>query len=331
MSHVYPPSPAEVPDDLLRPTVRYRLQVAVVLVSLLLFLALYLALVAASGWLTWRMIEAPLVGRGLYAIILKIGSIGAAGMLFVFLVKGLFKMQRDDRSDLMEIDPAKEPRFFEFLRRLVEETGAPMPKRVYLTSEVNAAVFYDSSVLSLFFPVRKNLLVGLGLVNALNLSELKAVLGHELGHFSQGTMRVGSYVYVANRIVCDIVLGRDRWDDLLREWRRQDLRIAIFGWVLSAIVWVVRKVLELLASSEELRFPKLRNMNEGEPLRAFLLQQPVVPSRPTEGSIDGAWVQLLLDQLAEIDDKLARLYFKSMGGLLALQEEIARRARALAV
>lgn len=241
---LYPPSPETIPVELTRPTMRYRVQVAVVLVSLFVFLALYVALVAASGWLVWQAIVAPLVGRGFYGILLKLGSIGAAGMLFVFLLKGLFTMQRDDRSDLIEVQPSEEPRLFDFLRRLSAETGAPMPKHVYLSAEVNAAVFYDSSVLSLFLPVRKNLLIGLGLVNALNLSELKAVLGHELGHFSQGTMRVGSYVYVANRIIADIVFSRDKWDDLLDAWRRQDVRIAIFGWILTAIVWTVRKVLQ---------------------------------------------------------------------------------------
>ena len=76
--------------------------------------------------------------------------------------------------------------------------------------DVNAAVFYNESLLSLFLPASKNLVIGLGLVNRLNLSEFKAVLAHEFGHFSQSSMKLGTYVYTANRILADIVYARDR-------------------------------------------------------------------------------------------------------------------------
>ena len=47
---------------------------------------------------------------------------------------------------------------------------------------MNAAVFYDLSIFNLFFPSKKNLEIGLGLVNVLNLGEFKAILAHEFGH-----------------------------------------------------------------------------------------------------------------------------------------------------
>ncbi|MGE0787346.1 MAG: M48 family metallopeptidase [Sandaracinaceae bacterium] len=240
----YPASPKEVPEDFLRSTGRYRMQVAVVLATLVVFLVFYAACVAASGWLLFEAATYPIGRIGVVTILIKVGACFMTGMLFVFLVKGLFKIQRDDRSGLVEVHEDQEPRLFAFLRALTEETGAPMPKHVYLSAEVNAAVFYDHSVLSLILPVQKNLLIGCGLVNHLNVSELKAVLGHELGHFSQSSMRLGSYVYLANRVVADLVYARDKWDDLLDGWRRQDLRIAVFGWILTGIVWLVRQVLQ---------------------------------------------------------------------------------------
>lgn len=45
---LYPPSPANVPPDLTRPSGDYRLRVFVVLVSLFAFLLLYLALTVGS-------------------------------------------------------------------------------------------------------------------------------------------------------------------------------------------------------------------------------------------------------------------------------------------
>ena len=48
MNPLYPSGPPNVPKDFTQPTARYRFEAALVLVSLLLSLALYLALVAAS-------------------------------------------------------------------------------------------------------------------------------------------------------------------------------------------------------------------------------------------------------------------------------------------
>src|SRR5262249_18091768 len=160
------------------------------------------------------------------------------------LVKGLFKRQRVDAALQVEVTEAQQPRLFAFLRRLCKDTGAPRPRRVYLSAEVNAAVFYHPSFLSLFLPTRKNLVIGLGLVNRLNLSEFKAVLAHEFGHFSQSSMKLGSYVYTSNQIINELVFGRDWLDDLMGMLRGLDVRIAVFAWAFTGVLWGVRKTLQ---------------------------------------------------------------------------------------
>lgn len=211
------------------------------LLGLALFVALYVGAIAATIFLlseTWQ-----LEARGRGGVWLLIGGTVLFGFLLAFFVKGFFHVRRRDLAGLVEITRVEEPRLFGFLDGLLGETGAPPPKRVYLSADVNAAVFYDTSILSLVLPVRKNLLIGLGLVNALTVSELKAVLGHELGHFAQSSMRLGQYVYVANGIIHDLVWGRDTWDDLLENAKRIDFRIAVFAWILAAIVWLLRRAL----------------------------------------------------------------------------------------
>ncbi|MGV8137088.1 MAG: M48 family metallopeptidase [Mangrovibacterium sp.] len=84
--------------------------------------------------------------------------------------------------------------------------------------DVNASVFYDSSFRSLFFPVKKNLDIGLGLINSVNQAELKAVLAHEFGHFSQRSMKVGSYVYTVNNVIYNLVYNYDEWDRTIQKW-----------------------------------------------------------------------------------------------------------------
>jgi Zn-dependent protease with chaperone function len=161
-------------------------------------------------------------------------------MLLLFLVKGLFKGQSTDRSGLIPVERREQPELFRFIDRICEETSAPKPAGVYISSDVNAAVFYNTSLVNLIVPPRKYLLIGAGLVNAVNLREFKAVLAHEFGHFSQRSLALGTYVYVANRVLGDIVYGRDKWDDVLKRWCGLDLRISFPAWGLRGVVWVLR-------------------------------------------------------------------------------------------
>lgn len=239
----YPPSPAEIPP-LVAVTGTYRLRVVLVLLSLILFLGIYLALLVGSGYLVCLSFDMPTPkGRG---VLLKLATMVGSPMLFLFLLKGIFKRNRMETENLIEVHEADQPRFFKFVRRLCREADSPIPGKIYLTYDVNAAVTYPHSLLYLFWPVRKNLVVGLGLVNCLNLSEFKAVLAHEFGHFAQSSMKLGQFVYVANRIICDMVYGRDFWDDLILKWRRIDIRLSFPAWVLSFLVWILRQFLGLI-------------------------------------------------------------------------------------
>ena len=68
----------------------------------------------------------------------------------------------------------------------------------------------------------------MGLVNVLTLSEFKAVLAHEFGHFSQNSMKLHRYVYTANRIIADMVIGRDWLDNLLDRCKQREDALAAF-------------------------------------------------------------------------------------------------------
>ena len=210
---IYPPGPAGVPADLTAPSWRYRWQVLVVLTTLFLFLFLYLGMIAGTAYLFSYAWQYP-VEKGAspgYWVWKVLGLLGAALILFL-LVRGLFRHSKTDRALLVEVREADQPLLFAFLRQLCGELKAPLPHQVFLSPEVNAAMFADTSLLSLFRPARRNLLIGLGLVNALNLTEFKAVLAHEFGHFSQKSTRLTRYVYTANPIMADLVYGRD-WLD----------------------------------------------------------------------------------------------------------------------
>lgn len=212
---VYPPGPAGVPANLTAPSARYRWQVLVVLVCLFVFLLLYLALVGGAAYLFGFALLYPIEENDLVALAWKGLALLGSGLLLFFLVRGLFRRSQADPDLLVEVREADQPTLFAFLRRLCEDLKAPFPHHVFLSPDVNAAVFANTSILSLFLPARRNLLVGLGLVNALNLTEFKAVLAHEFGHFSQKSTRLTRYVYTANPIMADLVYRRDWLDNLV--------------------------------------------------------------------------------------------------------------------
>src|SRR5262249_50389516 len=153
MAPLYPPSPLDVPKDFTRLTGRYRRQVVWVLLGLVFSLALYLALLIGSAWACHWLLTAPWPQRADRGYgILRIAGIVCSGLMCLYLVKGLFKSSRQDQSLLVEIKEQDQPELFDFIRQICAETRAPFPGRVYLTPEVNAAVFYHSSFLNLVFP-----------------------------------------------------------------------------------------------------------------------------------------------------------------------------------
>jgi Zn-dependent protease with chaperone function len=245
---LYPPNVTGVPADLTRAPRAYTAQVVLVLICLLAFLALYFGLLGLCGWIVLHAITAwvnappPIEGAPRHddpSWVLP----AVAALVFLFMVKSLFHWKRSEEETRIEITEKEQPDLFRFVRHICADTGAPSPYRIFLSPDVNAAVFYHSSLLNLIFPVRKNLLIGLGLVNSLTLSEFKAVLAHEFGHFSQNSMRLGNYVYVANRVMYDIVFSRDALDDLLRSARRTGGRIAVLAIGAGGVVWLLRQTM----------------------------------------------------------------------------------------
>lgn len=158
-------------------------------------------------------------GKG---IILILGAVIGLGLLSImlglYLVKPLFAFKKNKNDARVEIFENECPELFAMIRDVAKKIGCKMPKHVYLTPDVNACVFYDSSFWSIFFPVKKNLEIGLGLFDDTSVEEVKSVIAHEFGHFSQNSMKIGSTVYVTNTILHDLVYSEDFWDRFIDKW-----------------------------------------------------------------------------------------------------------------
>jgi Zn-dependent protease with chaperone function len=223
----YPPSPDDVPEGLIEPGPLFRRHVNLVITSLILFFLIYLGLVLGC------VIMILLVGRSNLPVVLRVVGIILFALVALFLLKNLFRRRSAMKGNELRIEKDEHPRLFKFLEKVCEETGAPFPDEVYVNHEVNAAAGSDISIAGLFAAPRLRLVLGLGLVNVINLTEFKALLAHEFGHLSQFEQKSAPYVRLAMSIVGNIISGRDFVD------RGLQTAYASVWWFFGPLYWTV--------------------------------------------------------------------------------------------
>jgi len=122
----------------------------------------------------------------LYFIV--IGLIGGGTVLWTML-------PRRDRFDPPGplLPPEKHPRFFAVLREIAGKTGQTMPKFVYLLHDFNAWVMQRGG--SDVYGGDRMLGIGLPMLQQMSVSQLKAILAHEFGHYHNGDTAFGARIY----------------------------------------------------------------------------------------------------------------------------------------
>jgi Zn-dependent protease with chaperone function len=91
------------------------------------------------------------------------------------------------------LGPGRHPRLFAELRQIAAAAAQPMPVEVYLVADVNAWVAHRGGVMGV--GAHEVMGLGLPLLHALRVSELRAVLAHEFGHYVSGDVKLGPWVY----------------------------------------------------------------------------------------------------------------------------------------
>jgi len=142
------------------------------------------------------------VAAGLIAIAAAIAYYGralGAKIAVVFLGGGVLILwailPRRDRFEPPgpRLREDAEPRLFAELVGIARAVGQPMPAEVYLDGTVNAWVAERGGILGI--GRRRVMGLGLPLLQALTIAELRAVLAHEFGHYHGGDTRLGPWVY----------------------------------------------------------------------------------------------------------------------------------------
>lgn len=224
--------------------------VLAIVVFLISYTILFLFAIGLAGICVYAGLAIIVSHPSFLTIVLGLG-LGSLGVfVLIFLMKFLFSSKKFDRSHLVEIQRADHPELFGMIDEIVQKVGTNFPKKVYLSADVNASVFYDSNFWSMFLPIKKNLQIGLGLVNTLTKSELKAVLAHEFGHFSQKSMKVGSYVYHVNQVIFNLLFENDGYEKMIERWGNISGYFSIFNFlavkIVKGIQWILGKLYGLV-------------------------------------------------------------------------------------
>ncbi len=112
--------------------------------------------------------------------------------------------------------------------------------------------------------------------------------------------------------------------NFLQSLKSSQLDTEAFREILAILRETHHVLRDALKSAEDMTIPALKNMTAGEPLRPFLLEKRLIEGLSKyDQSFNTRWIAKLLDQMNEVQKKVDRLHFKSLGGILALQERIA--------
>ena len=231
----YPPSPDEVPDGYTDYSAAFKNRQRWLLVWVYVVFMVYLGLVFASGTAVVWFTAAGIKGGCFACVVFPLAVVSL--MVFIYLVSGFFSRSEMEKKELMlDVTEDDQPRLFTFIRKLCDEIGVDEPHKVYLLPEPNAWAGMEVGLVHLFTRPKRELAVGIGLINVLNLSEFKAILAHEFGHFAQKGVEA-VYADRATTVIENLIRGNSTLDRLAERLKRSGNLIGI---ILSGTTWLLR-------------------------------------------------------------------------------------------
>jgi Zn-dependent protease with chaperone function len=234
----------------------YRFGLILVSVLMVILPLVYLAMIVAAGYgvyyyatrFTFLLTSHEGGGRLYLVKLLAYFTPLFVGVVLVFfMVKPLFA-RRAPGAQPLAMNPALNPALFALIAKICDTVGAPMPRRIDLNCDLNAAAGFRRGLFSLFGNDLV-LTIGLPLVAGLNLRQFAGVMAHEFGHFTQGFgMRLSYVIRSINGWFARVVFERDAWDMWLTQWAEEaeDWRVLIVVNCARLGVWFARLLLHLL-------------------------------------------------------------------------------------
>ncbi len=171
-----------------------------------------LALLLAAGF--YALAFAILAGLGFIIYLeatsesLSIGITIIAGLGIVGIVGGIVPRHRRFVEPGPRVTSDDQPRLFQEISRVADETKSPMPHDVYIGADLNAGVAHIGGFAGI--GARPVMVVGLPLIAALTVSELRGVLAHEFGHYVGGETKLAPVIYRTREAIGGTVISLAR-------------------------------------------------------------------------------------------------------------------------
>lgn len=148
----------------------YQSKLVSAIISISVFFLIYLILILASLLMIFLLgygaIQMLSISFNYFTILGAAGLLSVGVFVFIFLVKFIFRKNHYSTRHLLEVNRSHQPELFAIIDEIVAETKVKAPQKVFLSPEVNASVSYNSIFWSMFLPVKKNLTIGVGLINS---------------------------------------------------------------------------------------------------------------------------------------------------------------------
>ncbi|AEM88148.1 M48 family metalloprotease [Streptomyces violaceusniger] len=267
----------------------------------LALLAVFYALVAAMVLLWGAFLAAALwtaAEPGVQTPPMSVVTACAAFAPIVFgMVWAVIRTARPavSREDAVPVTRRGAPELWRTVEELALAVGTRPPARIRLTAEVNASVTEDAPLLGLA-PGRRVLYLGMPLLACLSSAELRAVLAHELGHFSRRHSRFGA---VAHRGAAGLVAARQAIQDASAA---NDLVRLYAGWpllLLGLYTHVFRWLTRPVRRRQELEADREAARVAGPGAMADALR--------STAALEAAWQEFLADFLAPMRRATGRI------------------------
>ena len=146
------------------------------------------------------------------------------------VVKGVFFVTRatDTEDEGVGVDERGHPEFVRMVRDVAKDLETAPPDRILLVPEVNAAVRQADGMLGLRHGERV-MVVGIPLIDALTVDQLRGVIAHEMALYAGGDTRLGGLTYRVAASIHRTVdhLGDGRIASLFEAYGKQYMRLSL--------------------------------------------------------------------------------------------------------
>lgn len=199
------------------PSIALRASVALGLLAGFYLLAL--AVSAALAWIAWRLWHrAGWSGQAAAAVYLCAALVVAGTALVV--------RRRGFEPPGPELREAEQPELVALVRETAAALATGVPRRIFLTADVNAFVAEVGGFLGL--GTTRVMAIGLGLLSVDSVSELRATIAHELGHAVAGDTRLGPILHRARTAIDRVAaMGEGLLSRPLALYRRLFLHVTL--------------------------------------------------------------------------------------------------------